>query len=982
MHLPRSAILAALAASALACSNDGGGAPTAPAADAPPPGEYCESDQPGALRVRFEPAQIVLAPGASRPVTVTVDPDVCAKSRLTLSVADANVAALGGDGAAGSLPVDLRHAQAELVVRAVAAGTTTLHASIARASDQTTASADLAIEVRDGAAPSCDPGAPAAKARVDVAATSLAGAGALGDARLDVPPAAFTRADELALAPFDGEIGCSAPIAGPDLVPLGPAVRFGGDATTGGRMLRRELGFAIPVNPAAMPERARLRHVRVLYTGPSARAPREIPVTSPSFERTPGGAWVLRFRSPWLGTYQAAVAKDAGALASPPRTRHLAHRAILGISMGAGGAATFGLRHHDRFDAIAALGGPVDWSWLLWFVESYALGGSCPASDPSCALPASPAMWPGIHEPFVHTMDYDHLWNQDGGGTGGISRGEYDDMLLDVTLARGNPFMQNQDPALGFFAAGPRATDPFVTGGGGVLGLPPGVDCRTTLRAIPGSPDEQEVAAREAACRAARCDPAHAWSAQTNYFDDEYNPDGSLPVISVCDGGQAAGADPYRDLWAPPGPGQAVPLGVTLAVDRNKNGVRDAGEPLLRSGHEPFDDTGTDGVFDAQEPGYDALTNPDPNQDDYDFVVNPRGTEGDHAHEDGEPFKDDGLDGVPGTASRHVAGDPGEGDGRYTDSVGLTAFRDVDPHWILRGGVPNLPGGPLDDAALSRLAFFLDGGVRDFLDFGAITDHLVGSLDARGVLRSVFYDEYPTLPGVSHSDASAFAGYDMAFGDLPRVVHVRYGDVDASPARILEGDGQHVGAPDQVIDRLDAALHFVSHGWPDADRVLSEPSGNNPASTTKNALGTPCELLGVCRANFTGPKTGRTGPLVIALPPGYSLAENQSKTYPVLFVLHGYGQDPSGVEQMRILIQGAQGDFHRSYATRMAKFITVFVDGRCRLNANGSPECVAGTFFVDSTRPDGAHIESWFEEVLDYIDANYRTMGPTDVIDE
>ena len=42
----------------------------------------------------------------------------------------------------------------------------------------------------------------------------------------------------------------------------------------------------------------------------------------------------------------------------------------------------------------------------------------------------------------------------------------------------------------------------------------------------------------------------------------------------------------------------------------------------------------------------------DPNHDNYDVDTNPNGTENDWLHEDGEPYRDDGLDGVPEHARR------------------------------------------------------------------------------------------------------------------------------------------------------------------------------------------------------------------------------------------------------------------------------------------------------------------------------------------
>src|SRR6185369_1601067 len=108
-----------------------------------------------------------------------------------------------------------------------------------------------------------------------------------------------------------------------------------------GKAFNRELPMSIPVNPAIMPEKARLRHVRVAYSGPGFKAARTIPVADPRLDLV-DGQWALTFKAPRLGTYQAVVRDDAGTLT---RKRRLTHRAVMGISMGGGGSATFGMRH-------------------------------------------------------------------------------------------------------------------------------------------------------------------------------------------------------------------------------------------------------------------------------------------------------------------------------------------------------------------------------------------------------------------------------------------------------------------------------------------------------------------------------------------------------------------------------------------------------------------------------------------------------------
>jgi enterochelin esterase-like enzyme len=105
-----------------------------------------------------------------------------------------------------------------------------------------------------------------------------------------------------------------------------------------------------------------------------------------------------------------------------------------------------------------------------------------------------------------------------------------------------------------------------------------------------------------------------------NFKDGEFNPDGSLPVITY--------GDPVPSNW----------VEVLLAVDLNDNGKRDHGEPILRQFHEPFIDADENGMFDP-----------------------------------GETFLDVGLDGVPGT------GDYGEGDGNFTYNPHRENFMAQDP---------------------------------------------------------------------------------------------------------------------------------------------------------------------------------------------------------------------------------------------------------------------------------------------------------------
>ncbi len=953
------------------------------------PGEVCSPDNSSPLVLNFDPPSIVVSPGQSRPVTITVEPDLCAPLTLGLQMGNSSVATAPAQG-----PVDLRHASFTFELTGVALGTTTLTASLQRAEDHSPTTLQLPIVVQSGAPVACKSG-DQVSATVNLAAPVLSGSASLAGASLSVPPGAFTRTDELALPPFPAQIACNGddltkaisghPAAVGNLVAIGPAVTFtAGSPLSMTQSLRRELDFTIPVNPATIPSAGRLRHLEVLFMSPGqegvVKTPRAMTIASPWIVPS-GTGYVAHFSSPWFGTYQVVYPADAG---TQWRSRHLTHRAVIGVSMGSGGAATFGMRHHDQFDVIAPMGGPSDWTWLLWFIRQYDLGGFCPSSDPTCKTYA-PNLYP-FHETYAHTEDFNHWFYQTGGGNGGtFDRGSYTQIFDDLALMLGDPNGQNSDPNLAFFPAGPSASDVWVTGQDITPPLPKGVDCRVTVSPIDCDPNEMNQQSWQTECAASRC--ANLWSAKTGYYDQKYNPDGSLPVITFCDGSQN-GVSPYVDTWAPLVPGQGVPDDVALAVDLNGNGVRDMNEPILSQGSEMWNDTGIDGVFDADEPGYDPIKNPDPNQDDYDFQLNPNGTENNHRYDKGESFQDFGLDGVKGTKQQAQGGyDVGEGDGKFTLAQGILNFYAVDPHSILHQWSTDLPAGPMTDAELLRFDIWSDGGVRDLFNFGAVANHLQGAIRSRlasdgTALRSTaFYDGFDKLPGQIVGNEDAFSVYNMRWADLVDDPGVRYGTVDATAAQIALGDGQHVGTPGQLLDRIESTLFFAAQHWPDADRTLTEPTSTDPETSTKNPLGVECELAGLCTTNFTGPVTGRTGPIIIQLPPGYALADNVKRDvrYPVVFALHGYGQTPQSLEALAAVSTNFMNDASKSSATRLAKFIMVYVDGHCRVSADGWPECIEGTFWLNSDRPHGGHVDSWFEEVVNYLDENYRTMPPSDV---
>jgi hypothetical protein len=69
--------------------------------------------------------------------------------------------------------------------------------------------------------------------------------------------------------------------------------------------------------------------------------------------------------------------------------------------------------------------------------------------------------------------------------------------------------------------------------------------------------------------------------------------------------------------------------------------------------------------------------------------------------------------------------------------------------------------------------------------------------------------------------------------------------------------------------------------------------------------------------------------------------------------------------------------------TRFQKFIIVYVDGRCRPNIEGTPVdptgdlCEGGTFYLDAPLGGLTRMERNLLDLMDFVDANYRTKKPS-----
>jgi hypothetical protein len=268
---------------------------------------------------------------------------------------------------------------------------------------------------------------------------------------------------------------------------------------------------------------------------------------------------------------------------------------------------------------------------------------------------------------------------------------------------------------------------------------------------------------------------------------------------------------------------------------------------------------------------------------------------------------------------------------------------------------------------LERLHIYADAGIRDFLMSAGGTNWLWGALSARvGAERARDVTTFDAVtPGLERFDFLA-----PEFLDPERVgrhLYVRYGDPNASPAEVARGDGHHVGPPGQVVRRFLAALSFAQSRFFEPDRRRVDATG---------------ELLDLVQPRtFVPPSLGRPRSYGIVLPPGYDRPENAGERYPVVYFLHGQGQESDDLLAAALLFFGYMADSSDPARVRRgesdwAKFIIVFPDSTCE-----APFCATGNFNTNHRGIDGrgpAYADAFFE-LMAHVESTYRTRAPVSV---
>jgi len=588
-----------------------------------------------------------------------------------------------------------------------------------------------------------------------------------------------------------------------------------------------------------------------------------------------------------------------------------------------------------------------------------------------------------------HAQGYNHWYYDENGGR--FDREEYLDLFRDLGFAYGNP--TNYNPESAYFATG-------------LTGDPTDENSRVGYYLKNIYKPNGDIRDHKTGC-----ENLATWMASDpfeDFYDSEYNPDGSYLVILYCD----RLTDNNGDV-PPASVTENVKLrrfDMGLAIDYNKNGIRDYGEPILRQFWENYDDCGTDGLCNEDEVGYNADSNPDPAGDDYKPNSNPTGTEGNFIFDAGETYLDYGIDGVvcpgcesgcddPGCDPTTCGFDYGECNGEFDYNPNVKNYMDLDPRQNAM---------KLSDDSLRHVNFWMDAGIRDIFNFVLMGDALYGTLKERyeemGLKTSVF-QRFTSVMKPEPDYIGKFNFLKVNYSQLGQAVLIRYGDYNATDNLIMNGDGRHVGYAAQTVFRVQTFFAYADMLFPNGDYEPVETWGAG-------------ELIQ--KLYFDAPTLNRVQKYSVALPPGYwtsntkvegdtEFPHNCTDRYPVIYLGHGYGMEPEDMAAANAILFGymTEGTFQ--------KIITVYPDGECYSpdncrqdcskdcsSAADRPacqaqcatdrgcddvhiECEQGNFYADhlvsKDDPTGAHAgkveaETAILDLMDYIDTNFCTKLP------
>jgi len=654
-----------------------------------------------------------------------------------------------------------------------------------------------------------------------------------------------------------------------------------------------------------------------------------------------------------FGSTQGLLACDDATIAAHPDSRCFTWRAVAGVSMGGGTSGRIGFRHPELWDVVGVMGSPfADTEFLFRMLRENHMAGFCSLEQLEAAMADGktldevddPAVFCGVHDVFplqgddqvepgllpavegsrcsMFKSDFNHWYRGPSAGRGGsFSRNSLIEIMHDLVAGFGNPFYENPQSAY----------------------HPPGVPESWYVRP---HLDDNDVDFKRELC----ANPV-VLTGENAVYSREYNPDGTYPVISFCDGNQMSGDDDASGNFFPDQRDRPIPIEFLLAVDLNGNGRRDYGEPVIINNEERFVDCGSDGICDGD--AGDTDDNWDPN-------TNPGGTEKNGRLDDGEDFDDDGLDGVPGT------GDFGEGNGTFDRAPYLQDLVNASPPGLF---------SQISDDQTKRLDVWIDAGVRDFLNTAQSSNSLFAQLKSRIPNAQAWngFDALPVDPDYPFStDNYQYYMSDYSRDAMGQVTYLRYGDTEVCPSTDADlGDGNHVGAGD-VVSRIFTLFSFLSARMPAQGRDVGY-GGDLTSFAPSGSLNDFAFLT-----QYRSEALGRDVDYGVLLPPDYFLPEAEGQRYPVLYFFHGQGMEASNLVALGLALLGpmkesARTDRLAENKTDLQRAIIIWADGNCV-----DDTCYTGNFYTDfkGLARDDRRFETAFYELVKHVESTYRTKTP------
>jgi hypothetical protein len=315
--------------------------------------------------------------------------------------------------------------------------------------------------------------------------------------------------------------------------------------------------------------------------------------------------------------------------------------------------------------------------------------------------------------------------------------------------------------------------------------------------------------------------------------------------------GFADGGDANEDGLRQIGEAPAEPVDVLLAA-RGTAGLLAGGASGTVVGERELVDLDGDGAYDVGD-GI-VLNYSEPFSD----------LDGDLIRDPGEAFTDIGLDGVPATA------DFGESNGAF----------DYDPdraRWLAEDPTTRLAGRDAD--RVNDLRYYFDVGTQDLLGFDRHYQNLVAVLQGKGVEVTV---------------QEGFEGSCTSVPEYPqRALLVRYAgghvgipEIDDLDEELRNGD---LCSSVAVWQRLLSMIGYLSSSFADGDFGLggSRPTGDVLTADVPSPALTPAGAAVAVRR------------VVVYRPPAFF---NTTRSFPIVYFLGGYGQDPEDFERVGLLL--------------------------------------------------------------------------------